>query len=62
MNSGIYLIRDNGDLVEMTEQPYDSEALLQDLLAKYPDLLAGSQINNDAPRRWLLPPGNTAVS
>jgi hypothetical protein len=38
---GIYLIQDNGQLVEMLEQPYDSEALLQELLAKYPNLLAG---------------------
>ena len=32
----------NGEeLVEMHEQPYDSEDLLQTLLAKYPNLLAG---------------------
>ena len=28
--------------------------LLQELLAKYPDLLAGEQINSEEPRRWLL--------
>ena len=38
----------------MDEALYDSELLLQELLAKYPDLLAGEQINGDAPRRWLL--------
>ncbi|HJQ26875.1 MAG TPA: hypothetical protein VKA60_23370 [Blastocatellia bacterium] len=54
MAGGIYLIQDNGQLVEMIEQPYDSEALLQELLAKYPDLLAGDQMNSAAPRRWLL--------
>jgi hypothetical protein len=37
----------------MTEQPYDSEDLLQALLAKYPSLLAGDQMGT-APRRWLL--------
>ena len=36
----------------MTEQPYESEDLLQGLLASYPDLLAGEQMNSDAPRRW----------
>lgn len=54
MNPGIFLIQENGALVEMNEQPYDSEDLLQKLLAKYPSLLAGNQMNPDAPRRWLL--------
>src|SRR6266496_3793019 len=54
MSSGIYLIKDGGSLVEMTEQPYASEDLLQKLLADYPSLLAGNQINPGAPRKWLL--------
>lgn len=54
MGSVIYLIRDDGELVEMTEQEYDSEALLQELLAKYPKLLAGDQMDSDNPRRWLF--------
>jgi hypothetical protein len=48
---GIYLIQDGGGLVEMSETAYDSEDLLQDLLAKYPSLLAGDQIDSAAPRR-----------
>ncbi len=51
---GIYLIQDGGGLVEMSETPYDSEDLLQELLATYPSLLAGDQIDSAAPRRWLL--------
>ncbi len=43
-----------GGLVEMTEQPYGTEELLQKLLADYPNLLAGDQIDRDVPRRWLL--------
>ena len=54
MSSGIYLIQENGELVEMAEQPYDSEDLLQELLAKYPSLLAGDQTDGSAPKRWLL--------
>jgi hypothetical protein len=38
----------------MTAAPYDSEAILQDLLARYPDLLAGSEMGMDRPRQWLL--------
>jgi hypothetical protein len=54
MNGGIFVIKEDDQLVEMTEQSYDSEDLLQELLAKYPNLLAGDQINIDSPRRWLL--------
>ena len=54
MSDGIFLIQADGQLVEMTEQAYDSEALLQRLLADYPNLLAGNQINPSTPRRWLL--------
>src|SRR5262249_29709928 len=39
---------------EMKEQPYDSEALLQELLATYPSVLAGDPLNNQAPHRFLL--------
>src|SRR3989304_96886 len=38
----------------MTEQEYDSEDLLQELLAKYPNLMAGEQTDSESPRRWLL--------
>jgi hypothetical protein len=54
MSGGIYLLREDDELVEMLERPYDSEAVLQQLLAKHPSLLAGDQLEADAPRRWLL--------
>ena len=54
MSGGVFLIQDDGELVEMGEQPYGSEEKLQELVAKYPNLLAGGQINPAAPRRWLL--------
>jgi hypothetical protein len=54
MSGGIYLIHSDGQLVEMNQQDYDSEDLLQGLLAQYPNLLAGDQIDNLNPRRWLL--------
>jgi hypothetical protein len=41
-------------LVRMHEQPYDSEDLLQTLLANYPDLLAGGDETAGSARRWLL--------
>lgn len=54
MGTGIYLIQGEGKLVEMKEESYATEDLLQGLLANYPNLLAGDQINSAAPRRWLL--------
>lgn len=54
MPGGIYLIQDDGKLVEMKQQAYDSEKLLQRLLSEYPNLLAGDQIDPRTPRRWLL--------
>jgi hypothetical protein len=50
----IFLIRNNGEIAEMSDQPYDSEALLQELLAKYPSVLAGDQMSGSDPVKWLL--------
>jgi hypothetical protein len=44
----------DGQLASMEEAGYDSEKVLQKLLATNPDLLAGDQMNADEPRRWLL--------
>jgi hypothetical protein len=54
MPGSIFIFHNDGTLVEMKETPYDSEALLQGLLADYSNLLAGDQIDPDHPRRWLL--------
>ena len=54
MSSKIFLIQADASLVAMIEGQYDSEGLLQELLSRYPDLLAGDQINAAEPRRWLL--------
>jgi hypothetical protein len=48
------LLKENGELIEMSEQGYDSEDLLQTFLAKYPNLMAGDQIDSINPRKWLL--------
>src|SRR5688572_918930 len=38
----------------MNQQRYEAEDLIQRLLERYPDLLAGDQINIEMPRRFLL--------
>lgn len=45
----------------MREHAYDSEALLQGLLARYPHLLVGDQIDPAQPRRWLLISSETGL-
>ena len=52
--AGSIFLRDGDGLRELREAAYDSEALLQGLLASYPQLLAGDQMNMATPRRWLL--------
>lgn len=54
MSDKIFLLKDDGDLLEMVETRYDSEDLLQQLLEDYPALLAGDQIDPTEPKRWLL--------
>jgi hypothetical protein len=45
----------------MTEAPYDSEDVLQELLARFPDLLAGDQLAGADARRWVLVERESAV-
>ena len=54
MSRGIYLIQSNDSLAELTEESYDSELLLQELLTKYPNLLSGDHFNDEEPHKWLL--------
>ncbi len=54
MGGRIFHLNDKGEATPMEEKPYEAEAVLQELLAEYPDFLAGDQINSEAPRRWLL--------
>lgn len=61
MGAKIYLLQGENALQALSEQPYSSEDLLQTLLEKYPDLLAGDQIVGTEPRRWLLISREVAV-
>ncbi len=61
MAGRIYLLKEDSKLLAMEEASYDSESLLQTLLADHPDLLAGDQIDAEEPRRWLLVTREMAV-
>jgi hypothetical protein len=53
-SGGIFLLGDDGELVELSERAYDSEDVLQALLERHPELLAGALIDPELPRQWLL--------
>lgn len=53
MVDSIY-IKSGDSFVSMVGRSYDSEKLLQELLADHPELLAGDQMGGAEPRRWLL--------
>lgn len=64
----IFLVGENeGRPYSMTESSFDKEDILQKLLASYPYLLAGDQIDPENPRQWILIarefkiPGDTEV-
>jgi hypothetical protein len=50
MSGGIFLLREGGELVKLTERTYDSERLLQELLESHPALLSGNQVDPGDPR------------
>jgi hypothetical protein len=53
-NAKIFLVEGKRKLTPMTETSYEREDDLQALLADYPDLLPGDQIDLENPRRWIL--------
>jgi hypothetical protein len=54
LNDAIFLVSDNKQLQRVEHQLYASEDILQELVAKHPDILAGDQIDPEARPRWLL--------
>jgi len=54
MAGKIYMIKRDGEFVEMEEKGHARELDFQKLIAKYPDLIPGDQIDSGNPRKWLL--------
>lgn len=50
----IYVRNEAGGLEPLMEKRFDKEVDLQKLLAEHPELLEGTQIQPDNPRRWIL--------
>jgi hypothetical protein len=50
----LFLIDGDNNLTPLSQSEYDSESLLQQLLADHPALLGGDQMGSGAPRQWLF--------
>jgi hypothetical protein len=53
MASGVFVLKDNA-LVSLQSAHFAREAEFQDLLARFPELLSGDQIDPSVPRKWVL--------
>lgn len=51
---GLFVLKEDGSLIGLEEAAYEAESMLQALLARYPELMPGDQIDSETPRRWLL--------
>lgn len=54
MTSPLLAISKGGSLMKMTPAPYQTEDLLQRLIAEHPDVLHDANSSQGEPRRWLL--------
>lgn len=54
LNTGIFLLQKDKSLIEMNVTEFINEDSFQELLQNYPNLLAGDQIDERDPRKWLL--------
>jgi len=52
--SNIFHINEKNEAVQLCEQRYENEDFFQQLIERYPDILAGEQINPEVPRKWIL--------
>ncbi|MDH3988137.1 MAG: hypothetical protein OEV34_03335 [Gammaproteobacteria bacterium] len=53
-NDTIFLLTDDKKLQKVPNVEYETEDLLQALIAEYPELIVGEQINAEAPPKWLM--------
>ena len=54
MAEKIYIRNASGEMEPLTEKPFDTEAMLQELIGRHPELLSGEQMDPDDPSRWIL--------
>jgi len=61
IQAGVFALQGDQSLVPMQPARFASEADFQGLLARFPELLVGDQIDPEDPRRWVLVKREQAV-
>ena len=59
MSGSIFVLDKNNTITELKATQYSSEDIFQELIEKYPNILAGDQITPDNPRKWMKKSGST---
>lgn len=54
LSGGAFVLHESGEPVRVHRESFSSEDEFQELIAKYPELLAGEMVSPDNPRKWLL--------
>ena len=54
MSGSIFVVSEDNKILELKESKYENEAIFQELIEKYPNILAGDQISPDNPRKWIF--------
>ena len=54
MTEKIYIRNASGALEPLSEERFETEDMLQELIGQHPELLAGDQMRPDDPLRWIL--------
>ena len=54
MSGSIFVVNEDNKILELKESKYENEAIFQELIEKYPNILAGDQISPDNPRKWIF--------
>ena len=49
----MFMKQPTGELTRLNKTEYDSEKILQELIANFPDILAG-EVPSEDPQRWML--------
>ena len=54
MAEKIYIRNASGEIEPLAEERFETEAMLEELIAQHPELLAGEQMRPEDPLRWVL--------
>lgn len=54
MTGSIFIVDENNKILELKESKYENEDIFQELIERYPNILAGDQISPDNPRKWVF--------